>query len=1036
MKFIPKGLPLTSRALFTIVGGAVLINPVFAQDQKSEEIDEVVVTGIRGSLKASMNMKREAVGVVDAINAEDIGKFPDTNLAESLQRITGVSIDRVNGEGSRITARGFGPGFNLVTLNGRAMPTADVVVVGSGGDGEYGTFTSRAFDMSNLASEGVSGLEVYKTGRASIPSGGIGATINVKTVRPLESPGLKASVGVKAMYDTSVETGDSVTPEVSGLLSWTDESEKFGVAFFGSYQKRDNAAVGASNNDWNVEHLSTFLDPAGPKVNGSTIINNRPAGDPLIAFPNNSDYFFSEVERERTNAQLTVQFAPTDSLTLTADALFAQNDNTETRSTQGNWFNRPFAEVTFDDNPTISSVTFLRESLSSPKDIAWGQQLRSQRDELQSFGLNAEWKANDKFSLTFDAATSKSESNPNGPGGKTSYDFGTGAASIASHSLNLGNGFPVQNFVYDDENQNDNGIIDIGDVSSSVGRTAEQVQRQDLDQFRLEGAFSLNDSSKITAGASFSQSEMMQSRFVTAQILGNWGVENPGDIEAAAPGVLEAYCLSCLYDDFKPGLATTAFRGNAAALYNALSPIYAPTAPVQTWNNDFNTVNEDISAVYAEYAWGGEIGGHKANITAGVRYEQTDVDTLSDVAEPDAIIWVADNDFAPDFSSGASTTLTNTSDYSHVLPSVDFSIEAIDNVVVRASWSKTIARADFGNLFSATTAGTPPRAIGLGGIATGTGGNAALVPLESENFDLSLELYYGDASYISLGFFDKKVDNFIGVGQFDENLFDLHDPSSGAPGTLSGQALAIIANIPGAARNDVNMAVLTTMLQHPGANPEFANPQQAFLNHSVNGVLNQAYADAIFAANGQNNPLFTQSLDITPNNAVDPLFLFSVSRPINQEKANIHGVEIAFQHFFGESGFGIQGNYTVVDGDVGINVAADPGSNQFALEGLSDTANGTLIYEKFGFSARLAWNWRDRFLQQASRGSYRNPVFVSPFEEWDLNASYDVNDNISVSLEAINLLGENVRTYARAEADYWFVQDLHPRYLLGARYKF
>ena len=115
---------------------------------------------------ASMNIKREAIGVVDAISAEDIGKFPDTNLAESLQRISGVSIDRVAGEGSRVTARGFGPGFNLVTLNGRQMPTADVVVVGSRWDGEYGTFTSRSFDFSNLASEGVTGLEVYKTGRA------------------------------------------------------------------------------------------------------------------------------------------------------------------------------------------------------------------------------------------------------------------------------------------------------------------------------------------------------------------------------------------------------------------------------------------------------------------------------------------------------------------------------------------------------------------------------------------------------------------------------------------------------------------------------------------------------------------------------------------------------------------------------------------------------------------------------------------------------------------------------------------------------
>ena len=128
-KAIQKVLGRKQEALLGIVGGAMLLGtaPALAQEQASEELDEVVVTGLRGSLIASMNIKREAIGVVDAISAEDIGKFPDTNLAESLQRISGVSIDRVNGEGSRVTARGFGPGFNLVTLNGRQMPTADVV---------------------------------------------------------------------------------------------------------------------------------------------------------------------------------------------------------------------------------------------------------------------------------------------------------------------------------------------------------------------------------------------------------------------------------------------------------------------------------------------------------------------------------------------------------------------------------------------------------------------------------------------------------------------------------------------------------------------------------------------------------------------------------------------------------------------------------------------------------------------------------------------------------------------------------------------
>jgi outer membrane receptor for ferrienterochelin and colicin len=121
---------LRSRALFTIVGGVVVINPAFAQQPatspvasqaKSETLEEVVVTGLRASLQTSMDIKRTAVGVVDAIAAEDMGKFPDTNLAESLQRITGISIDRRNGEGAQVSARGFGPQFNLVTLNGRQV---------------------------------------------------------------------------------------------------------------------------------------------------------------------------------------------------------------------------------------------------------------------------------------------------------------------------------------------------------------------------------------------------------------------------------------------------------------------------------------------------------------------------------------------------------------------------------------------------------------------------------------------------------------------------------------------------------------------------------------------------------------------------------------------------------------------------------------------------------------------------------------------------------------------------------------------------
>ena len=163
---------LSSSVALAIAGYAA---PLMAEEEMGAQnatMEEVVVKGIRGSLQRSMDIKRDASGVVDAISAEEMGKFPDANLAESLQRITGVSISRSRGEGSQVTVRGFGPEYNLVTLNGRQMPTHNGA--------------SRSFDFGDLASEGVAGVQVYKTGRADIPTGGVGSTINISMPEPLK----------------------------------------------------------------------------------------------------------------------------------------------------------------------------------------------------------------------------------------------------------------------------------------------------------------------------------------------------------------------------------------------------------------------------------------------------------------------------------------------------------------------------------------------------------------------------------------------------------------------------------------------------------------------------------------------------------------------------------------------------------------------------------------------------------------------------------------------------------------------------------
>ena len=989
--------------------------------------DTIVVTGIRASLDRAISIKRNSVGVVDAISAEDIGKFPDTNLAESLQRIPGVTIDRVNGEGSQVTVRGFGPSFNLVTLNGRQLPTANVSAVGGDQDVDFSRATSRSFDFSNLASEGVRTLEVYKTGRASIPSGGIGAAINVITARPLDNgadTGFRGTIGAKAVHDVSVDRGDDITPEISGLISWSDDAETLGVSLFGSYQKRDSAAASSTANAWNIRRLSQFTDPGNGFVTADTEIRNAPS-DPnaLVSVPNDSRYHFAESERERINGQAVLQFRPTETVTLTADALYARNETSEARSDQTNWFNRPFGQVEFDSNPLVATTVFLQETLSGVKDIGFEQQFRATKDSLESYGLNANWEAFDRLTLSIDAHHSVSRSVPDAPNGASSTLVSMGAPVIAAHSVDYTGAIPVQRYTADDSLRgNNNGVLDLGDIGTQVARTNASSQRQRINQVRADAAWELDGGARFDLGVNFVDSKMTSARTQTQQQLGDWGITNVGDVEQIAPGLLEQFCLACKFDHYKPGDAEIAFRGDAVDLYQALSSAYAEMGnPVNVTGNDFDEVNEKVFAGYVQATWEGEFGGAPVGITGGVRYERTEVTSTALVAVPQAIVWNADNDFSRVVSMDIQT-LSESGEYEYLLPAIDFQIEPVDDVIARVSYSRTLARPDYGNLFVSNSANAPPRPTAIGGVATGNAGSPGLKPLLSDNFDVSLEWYFKASSYVSAAFFAKKVKNFVGSGQFDRNLFGLRDPSSGADGTRSGAALAELGNI-GADVTDVNLFTLTALIIQNGGDVAAASTE--FQANFSGGALSQAFVDQILA-----------EVDVIANTD-DPLFNFAVQQPINNRNGNIHGFEIQAQYFFGDTGIGLAGSFTKVNGDVEIDVGADPSVDQFALLGLSDSFNISAIYDNYGLSARLTYNWRDEFLSGTNRGGGdRNPVFVDSFGTLDLNISYDVTEQIAVSFEAINLLSEPVRTYGRDESNLWFAQELKPRYLLGARYRF
>jgi TonB-dependent receptor len=1056
MKFTPKVVP--RKALFTIVGGAVLINPVFAQDQSADDVETVVVTGIRGSLQASMDLKRDATGVVDAISAEDIGKFPDTNLAESLQRITGVSIDRVNGEGSAVTVRGFGPGFNLVTLNGRQLPAAHVATITGNPTAVGAQGTSRSFDFANIASEGVSGLEVWKTGNAAAPSGGIGATLNIKTIRPLDS-GDRASVGVKAVLDEGSD--DEITPEVSGLFSWANNDETFGVSAFASYQERKTGARGISVEQFQFLNYSSTLPNFLP---GAQVVN-APANGALIALPSNIGISDAQIERERINGMVTFQWAPSDSTTITADAMYTSNSLSQDSVVPGMWFSRQYSYIEFDGSDIVATPTKLIEPIALPggrgKDLFYANYDDNTKDESLTIGLNVTHDFSDSWSMSFDAATSSSESGGDGPNGNNSIRMNVAAAGSGWQAAYYGGGSATATIGVLDNvanaHGNGNNILDIPDISTQTFRTVLSEQETDTDQFNLSAAWDNDSGVSVQFGAGLMTTEMKALHSETQDFMGGWGVgfDPAGQSDIPDPSLLEQVNVLRSFNDLNfGGYPDTNMYPSATDYY--LTTLGQESFVVDPWSfaqamdgnplypnwdssnlspaaYDNNTIEEDIYSAFVQAKFDGEIGGMETQTVVGLRYEKTKVKANALQNIVDHFVWTSDNDFQRAFGADL-TALADDADYSNWLPNIDFSVAITDQWKARASVSQTIARPAYNNLFMTTGVDGPGTLTMLGGIPRANRGNASLAPLESTNIDISVEYYYSDSSYASIGFFAKAVNNFVGTGVTTTDLFGIQDPSSGAPGTLTAAAAAALT-AQGWAVNEQNMFTMAAILANPADFPGGAND---YVDPSEPGGAQQAL-DMIANYDIIASPCtpIVGPPTTSCGTGADPLFQFNLAQPVNTETAKIDGIEVAWQHFFGDSGFGFQANATFVNGDVGYNLTAAPTVAQFALEGLSDSANAVLIFEKFGLSARLAYNWRDAFLTQTTWGGQQGlPGFVDEYKQVDLNVTYNINDKISVGLDAINLTGEGQIIYSRTKQMQWWNAEGDPRYMLTARYNF
>ena len=818
-----------SHAIMTFMATVFGAREGLAQDVEQGVLEEVTVTGIRASMTRSRDVKREAGGVVDAISSEDIGKFPDTNLAESLQRISGVSIDRSGGEGQAITVRGFGPEFNTVLVNGRQIASEDL---------------SRGFSFDTLASELVSGIVVHKTSTASMQSGGIGSTVNITTARPLDIGEFKIAGSIKELYD---ENSEHTSPQASLLISDTFSEDRFGVLLALSYQERQTRLNQAQTDGW-LENT----DIPQSEINGGAGFS----GNTFLA--RNYDHKVTFEERTRKGGSLVLQFAPSDNVRMTADALYSDFDIETDATSFGHWFTAPNLEdVRTDDNGTIIDL-YQEVGLATDMHAKKFDRLT----ETASYGFNVSWDVNDKLNLSFDVNTSNAERDANNGGGDQlsliGYANRVRLQLMPGEILPYASGFESADpSIYSGQQQIDgvaqNPLVTPAGVSNYLdtnnSRAHVMLRRgwavdDDVDQFRLDGTWNEGETSGLTRarfGAMLSKE---------TKALERWDNEGQG-----------IHCTFCGYpdsplrqtdqyvfdagNDFLSGISGHGrmphrwLRHNGEAQFAYLEGISGMNFDAVKRDNSF-VVDEDTSALYVELDFAGTLAGMPIVATAGARYESTDVEVDGTQAPVIRLDILDATEMLAAF--GPATAISAESDYDALLPNFSVKLDITDTLVARFAVSQTITRPTLENMAPVTTLVTTRQ----GGNLAAASGNPELVPFESDNIDLSLEWYYNPSSYVAAGYFQKDVNNFIITGT-EDRTFDL-------PG--GGQLL---------------------------------------------------------------DP--STGTNVNAPDAADTPAVFTVTLPSNGETAKVTGFELSALHTFGESGFGVMANATFVDSDAELDVA-------------------------------------------------------------------------------------------------------------------
>ncbi len=674
----------------------------FAQGSDDDAIEEVVVKGYRSSLERAIDLKRDAVNVRDSIVAEDIGKFPDLNIAEAIQRIPGVAMSREGGEGRNITLRGFSPGFTRTTLNGMEVP--------AGSDGlDSGGVTlnsGRAFDFHIFASELFNRVDVQKTQTASLEEGGIAGTVDLYSAKPFDFDGFNALASLQGGYNDVASTTD---PRIALLVSNTFADDTFGVLASVAYSERTVHQEGFASVRWTspYENGDSWAD-TNPVVNG-TPDGSCGATDPLDCLwaPRlpRADFFGND--QERLGFTASFQYRPTDYAELTFDVLHSELSNDResynsmewflTHGDPGNFVGQTPLEITVDSTGKV-----LRAGRFDDITSWYESRLQNSDSTFDQYVLSGDFQLADNLVLDAMVGWAKNDADR-----KELRFYYRSIPHFYAYDYSSNKVAAVD---YGDYDPNDpSNFLDAVNAENRFNNvvkenlTSKWDLTYDAEVVQVRTGIAYNDRSvdysQGNGDRSFTLDPVMYGRPFPISGFGS-GLDGPGLVPFAVA-------------DFP-----------AIARDGIIPPGYVEST-ADGWK-----VTEETLAAYVEVNSEFDVASMILRTNFGIRFVDTNVTS-------EALV------------DGSPISIER--GYNNWLPSMNLALDITDDVVARMSYGRSMTRPSLGSLNIARPD------FGITTATVSNLGNPELNPYESNDFDIGVEWYFGDAGLLAVNWFNKDV---------------------------------------------------------------------------------------------------------------------------------------------------------------------------------------------------------------------------------------------------------------------------------------